>query len=93
MKSIKIVGTSIVILTVLGGVCVAQTECEKAKGEIVKIKECDGSESEWCVISEKEQCYADQVKNGRCTAGKYSEKYKGIVGISPRVLCDNFDGQ
>ena len=64
------------------------TECEKAGGKIVKIKECDGSEGDWCVISEKEQCYTDQVENGRCTVGKYSEELKGILGITPRVLCD-----
>ncbi|MFH0855594.1 MAG: hypothetical protein V1869_03685 [Candidatus Omnitrophota bacterium] len=64
------------------------SECEKAGGKLTKIKECDGSESSWCVISAKEQCYADQVENGKCSVGKYSEESKAIVGISPRVLCD-----
>ncbi len=54
------------------------SECEKAGGKITRIKECDNSESDWCIISEKEGCYADQVKNGRCA----------VVNISPRVLCD-----
>ena len=63
-------------------------ECKKASGKIVLSKECDGTVSAWCVISEKEQCYADQVKNGHCTAGQYDENTKSIVGISPRVLCD-----
>ena len=66
------------------------SECEKAGGKLTKVKECDGSESDWCVISEKEQCYADQVKDGKCTVGKYSEELKAIVGISPRVLCDKY---
>ncbi len=65
------------------------SECENAKGVISIIKECDGSESEWCKISEKEQCYSDQVKNGKCTIGKYDEELGGIVGVTPRVLCDN----
>ncbi|MFH1458507.1 MAG: hypothetical protein ABIG31_04995 [Candidatus Omnitrophota bacterium] len=64
------------------------SECEKAGGQLTKIKECDDSESDWCVISEREQCYADQVKDGRCTKGEYSEELGGIVGIAPRVLCD-----
>ena len=54
------------------------SECEKAGGKLTKIKECDNSESDWCIISEKEECYADQVKDGKCT----------VVNISPRVLCD-----
>lgn len=75
------------------GDCAAQSECEKAKGETIKIEECDGSQSDWCVISGKEQCYADQVKEGRCIVGEYSEELKGIVGITPKVLCDTSDGQ
>jgi len=64
------------------------SDCEKAGGKLTKVKECDNSESDWCTISEKEQCYVDQVKDGKCTVGQYSEELKGIVGISPRVLCD-----
>lgn len=64
------------------------SECEKAGGKPTKITECDGSESVWCVISKKEECYADQVSNGKCAVGEYSEELQGIVGISPRVLCD-----
>lgn len=64
------------------------SECAKAGGKLITIKECDGSESLWCVISEREQCYADQVENGKCTVGEYSEELKGIVGVTPRVLCD-----
>jgi len=66
------------------------SECEKAGGKLKKIKECNGSESEWCIISEREECYADQVENGRCTVGEYSQERKAIVGITPRVLCDNW---
>jgi hypothetical protein len=62
--------------------------CRRAGGTAKRIKECDGSESLWCDLSPREACYADQVVNGRCTAGKYSEELKGIVGITPRVLCD-----
>lgn len=69
------------------------TECEKAGGNVVQIEECDGSKSDWCIISAKEQCYADQVKDGHCTAGHYDEELKGIVGISPKVLCDSRDSQ
>lgn len=65
------------------------SECEKAGGILSKLQECDGSESDWCNISEREACYADQVKDGKCTAGYYSEELGGVVGISPRVLCDN----
>jgi len=65
------------------------SECEKAGGTLTVIKECDGSESLWCTISEREQCYADQVADGKCTVGEYSEELKGIVGVTPRVLCDN----
>jgi hypothetical protein len=65
-------------------------ECVKAGGRLEKSKECDGSEIDWCNISEKEQCYADQVHDGKCTAGKYSEELKAIVGISPRILCDKY---
>ena len=54
------------------------SECEKAGGILTKIKECDNSESDWCAIPENEECYADQVKDGRCT----------VVNLSPRVLCD-----
>ena len=55
-------------------------ECKKAGGKIVMVKECDSSESAWCKISEKEQCYADQVKDGKCVVS--------MKKISPRVLCD-----
>lgn len=64
------------------------SECEQAHGVLVTIEECDGSQSLWCMISEKEQCYADQVKDGHCTVGEYSEELHGIVGVTPRVLCD-----
>lgn len=63
--------------------------CRRAGGKARKVRECDGSESLWCDISAREACYADQVVNGRCTAGEYSEELKGIVGITPRVLCDS----
>jgi len=63
-------------------------ECLRAGGRAKTIKECDGSESLWCDISAREACYADQVAGGRCTAGEYSEELKGVVGITPRVLCD-----
>jgi len=66
------------------------SECEIAGGYIKMDEECNGEKSEWCVISKKEQCYADQVVNGRCSVGEYSEELKGIVGISPRVLCDGY---
>ena len=62
--------------------------CKEAGGQITFIEECDGSRNLWCVISEKEQCYADQVKEGRCAEGTYSEELGGIVGITPRVLCE-----
>jgi len=65
------------------------SECQKAGGRLTKTRECDGSESVWCFISEKEECYADQVSKGKCTVGEYSEELRGIVGISPRVLCDS----
>lgn len=55
-------------------------ECKKAGGKIVMLKECDGSESAACEISGKIQCYADQVKDGRCVM---SMEY-----CYPRVLCD-----
>jgi len=69
------------------------SECEKARGSIITRTECDGSESPWCVISKKEECYADQVKNGHCTVGHYDETARGVVGITPRVLCDGEKNQ
>ncbi len=63
-------------------------ECIEAGGKISMIKECNGSESAWCEISEKEQCYADRVRGGHCTVGRYDEEAKGIVGFTPKVLCD-----
>jgi putative hemolysin len=64
------------------------SQCEKAGGTIVLTEECDGSKIEWCKISEKEQCYSDQIKNNRCSVGKYDEESGSIAGIMPRVLCD-----
>jgi len=69
------------------------SECEKAGGKLVKITECDNSESDWCTISEREQCYADQVEDGRCTVGEYSQEFGGIIGITPRVICDSENTQ
>jgi len=66
-----------------------QSECEKSGGRIEPKPECDGSSSQWCLISDREQCYADQVKDGKCTVGTYDESAGGIVGITPKVLCDN----
>ena len=63
-------------------------ECLRSGGKTRTIKECDGSEGLWCDLSAREACYADQVVDGRCTAGQYSEELKGITGITPRVLCD-----
>ncbi|HPB67398.1 MAG TPA: hypothetical protein PLT76_08285 [Candidatus Omnitrophota bacterium] len=93
MKRIHQVVVCMLSVFFLGEVCAAESECEKAKGKIIRLEECDGSRSDWCILSEKEQCYADQVKEGRCTAGEYSEELKGIVGITPKVLCDTSDGQ
>lgn len=67
------------------------SECEKAGGVSFSIKECDGSESEWCKISEEEQCYSDQVKSGKCIVGEYDEELGGIVGVTPRVVCDGLE--
>ena len=67
----------------------AVVECTKAGGTVFKLKECDGSISKWCKISEKEQCYADQVRDGQCSVGRYDEAIGAIVGVTPRVLCDN----
>lgn len=67
---------------------VSVDECTRAGGKISQITECDGSQSDWCEISEQEQCYADQVKEGRCAQGEYDEELGGIVGITPKVLCD-----
>lgn len=65
------------------------TACARAGGLLKNIKECDGSDSDWCIISEREQCYASQIGNGRCTAGYYSEEHDAISGITPRVICDD----
>ena len=54
------------------------SECQEAGGKIIKIRECDQSESDWCVISDKEACYADQVQGGKCM----------VTNPPPRVLCD-----
>ncbi|MFH0762685.1 MAG: hypothetical protein V1925_02215 [Candidatus Omnitrophota bacterium] len=69
------------------------SECEKAGGQLTKTQECDGLESDWCVISERQQCYADQVQDGKCTVGEYSEELQAIIGITPRVICDSKDNQ
>jgi hypothetical protein len=57
-----------------------EEKCKNAGGKIMIIKECDGSESVWCEISEMNQCYADQVQDGECMVK--------MEDISPRVLCD-----
>ena len=71
------------------------SECEKAGGELQKRKECDGSENDHCILSEKIHCYADLVKNGKCDV-EFSEKWfnetgDGMVGpgSGPRVWCDD----
>lgn len=64
-------------------------ECIKAGGKMIRVQECDGSENEWCVISEKEYCYVEQVKNGRCAVGQYSKEAGGMIGIPPKVVCDS----
>ena len=66
-------------------------QCAKAGGMLKNIKECDGSDSDWCIISETEQCYGHQVSNGKCVAGEYSEDRDAITGITPRVVCDSLD--
>ena len=65
------------------------TECTKAGGMLKNIKECDGSDSDWCFISKTEQCYAHQVRSGKCSVGEYSQEFDAIIGITPRVLCDS----
>lgn len=61
------------------------------------MKECDGSENDYCQLTEKIHCYADMVKNGKCIGVEFSEKaYKetgdGMIGQGrgPRVLCDRW---
>jgi endonuclease YncB( thermonuclease family) len=63
-------------------------QCAKAGGMLRNIKECDNSDSDWCIVSDTQQCYAHQVRNGKCSVGEYSEEMDAIVGITPRVLCD-----
>ncbi|MFC1510049.1 hypothetical protein ACFL49_00095 [Candidatus Omnitrophota bacterium] len=107
MKKTNLLFACVMLSFLFIGVCMSQesdvkidqennnrlSACEKAGGTIKIIKECDGSESDWCDISEKEQCYADQVEEGGCTVGEYSEELGGITGISPRVFCDGLDNQ
>ena len=70
------------------------SECEKAGGKLLKIKECNGSESDYCILSEKIHCYADLVKGGKCdvefSEKRYNETGDGMIGrgSGPRVLCD-----
>jgi len=70
------------------------SECEKAGGKLQKMTECDGSENDYCILSEKIHCYADLVKNGKCdvefSEKRYNETGYGMVGpgSGPRVLCD-----
>lgn len=62
--------------------------CRAARGVVKTIKECDGSKSQWCAVSEREACYADQLRDGKCTVGKYSEMLRAVVGVKPRVICN-----
>lgn len=69
------------------------SECEKAGGKLTTIQECDGSKSDWCILSEKIHCYADLVKDGQCDV-EFSEKWyqetgEGMIGpgSGPRILC------
>lgn len=55
----------------------SNSPCLQAGGFESNIKECDGSESPWCILSETDQCYADQISGGKCPDM-----------VSPRVLCD-----
>ncbi|HBL18556.1 MAG: hypothetical protein A2X36_09125 [Elusimicrobia bacterium GWA2_69_24] len=61
--------------------------CRAARGTLKTIRECDGSKSQWCVVSAREACYADQLKDGKCTVGKYSQDLNAVVGVKPRVIC------
>lgn len=64
--------------------------CEQAGGKLTKIEECDGSLADYCQLSDKIHCYADEVVNGTCDVAFSDELYKqtgdGMMG-GPRVLC------